>query len=119
MILRKEKIYYITENQKISNPYFYEQFRESTLKTKKTATKDGMIFEEPLIRVKGIIYCSKEYKDIVIDLIRNKYCINDEIAIIRQKDTKTDEFNEYNEYVENCKKTAKEFVKERKMFLGK
>lgn len=119
MILKKEKVYYITENQKINNQNFHEQVRESTIKTKKTILKGGMILEEPLIRVKGMVYCMKSYKDIVICLIREKYCMNDEIAIIRQKETKVDEFNAYNEYVENCKKIAKEFVEERTMFLGK
>lgn len=35
--------------------------------------------------------------------IRAKYSINAELAIIRQRDTKPEEFEEYNAYVERCK----------------
>lgn len=119
MILKKPKVYYITENEKILNEYFLEEERETTNKTKKTMLKGGMVDEEPLIKVKGTIYCSKDYKDIVIDLIREKYCVNDEIAIIRQKETKADEFAEYNTFVEDCKCIARVFISERKRVLGK
>ena len=39
--------------------------------------------------------------------IRKKYTINDELAILRQRDEKPDEFGEYNEYVEACKAEIK------------
>ena len=51
------------------------------------------------------------FKRILINKIRKKYSIDDEIAIIRQKDTKPEEFKEYNEYVENSKKEIKEKLK--------
>lgn len=43
------------------------------------------------------------YKTLIDELIREKYSINDEIAILRQRDTKSKEFNEYFEFVENIK----------------
>ncbi len=36
-------------------------------------------------------------------LIRLRYSISDELAILRQRDTKPDEFAEYNDYAEQCK----------------
>ena len=45
----------------------------------------------------------QQYKDMIISLIRNRYSIDDELAILRQRDIKNEEFNEYNEYVESCK----------------
>ena len=48
-----------------------------------------------------------EYEDEVNRLIRLKYSLNDELAILRQRDTKPDEFKAYNDYVEECKATAK------------
>lgn len=48
-----------------------------------------------------------EYENKVVALIRKKYNINQELAILRQRDTKPEEFAEYNEYVEQCKKTIK------------
>ena len=48
-----------------------------------------------------------EYENKVVALIRQKYNINQELAILRQRDTKPEEFAEYNEYVEQCKKQVK------------
>jgi len=47
------------------------------------------------------------YKRLVNEKIRAKYSINDELAILRQRDTKHDEFEEYNAFVENAKTEAK------------
>ena len=47
------------------------------------------------------------YKRFVSEKIREKYSINDELAILRQRDTKPAEFEEYNAYVEQCKAEAK------------
>lgn len=49
-----------------------------------------------------------EYEDEVNRLIRLKYSLNDELAILRQRDTKPDEFKAYNDYAEECKAKAKE-----------
>ena len=43
------------------------------------------------------------YKDRIIARIREKYSIDDEIAILRQKDNKFEEWIEYNTFVENIK----------------
>ena len=40
--------------------------------------------------------------------IRSKYSINAELAILRQRDTKPEEFDAYNAYVEQCKLEVKE-----------
>ena len=47
------------------------------------------------------------YEDKIVFLIRKKYNVNQELAILRQRDTKPEEFAEYNEYVEQCKKQVK------------
>ena len=44
-----------------------------------------------------------EYENKIVTLIRKKYNINQELAILRQRDAKPLEFAEYNEYVEQCK----------------
>lgn len=46
------------------------------------------------------------YKVRIIDLIRERYSTDDEIALLRQRDSKPEEFAEYNTYVENCKAAA-------------
>ena len=39
--------------------------------------------------------------------IRERYSVDDELAILRQRDTKPDEFAAYYEYAEQCKAQAK------------
>lgn len=48
------------------------------------------------------------YEERVEQLIRERYSLNEELAIQRQRDTKIDEFNAYYEYCEECKLKAKE-----------
>ena len=43
------------------------------------------------------------YEQRIVNRIREKYSVDDELAILRQRDTKPDEFAEYNEYVEQIK----------------
>lgn len=48
-----------------------------------------------------------EYKSTIDRLIRQRYSISDEIAILRQRDSKPDEYAEYNAYCEQCKAHVK------------
>ncbi len=48
-----------------------------------------------------------EYENKIVALIRQKYNVNQELAILRQRDAKPQEFAEYNEYVEQCKQEVK------------
>ena len=48
-----------------------------------------------------------EYPNKVAELIRQKYSINDELAILRQRDEKQSEYQEYFAYCEECKSKAK------------
>ena len=47
------------------------------------------------------------YEEQVVAKIRERYSIDDELAILRQRDTKPDEFEAYNAYAESCKKEAR------------
>ena len=47
------------------------------------------------------------YQNLVIKKIRAKYTLDEELAILRQRDTKPEEFAEYNAYVETCKAEVK------------
>lgn len=53
----------------------------------------------------------KLYENEIIRRIRTRYTVNQELAILRQRDTKPIEFAEYNAFVENCKKDIKEELK--------
>lgn len=50
----------------------------------------------------------EQYKQRIVDYIRLKYSINDEISLLRQRESKADEFQQYNLYVEECKLIAKQ-----------
>ena len=52
-------------------------------------------------------YTQERYERRVERLIREKYSIGQELAILRQRDVKADEFAVYNAYAEECKATAK------------
>lgn len=47
------------------------------------------------------------YEERVEHLIREKYSVNQELAIQRQRETKPEEFAEYFSYCEECKAIAK------------
>lgn len=55
-------------------------------------------------------YTRQEYIEKVRELIKEKYQVEDEIALYRQKDVKVDEFLQYNNYCEECKVRAKEIL---------
>lgn len=48
------------------------------------------------------------YEEKVVELIRIRYDVNAELAILRQRDSKPEEFAEYNAYCEECKRKIKE-----------
>lgn len=48
------------------------------------------------------------YEKLIEDKILDRYSVKQELAILRQRDTKPEEFAEYNAYVEACKAEAKE-----------
>ena len=60
--------------------------------------------EEPELTPEQI---REKYESEVNALIRKKYTLSQELAILRQKDTKPDEYNAYNAYCEMCKIEAK------------
>lgn len=47
------------------------------------------------------------YEQRVQQSIRERYSVDDELAILRQRDTRPDEFAAYYEYAEQCKAQAK------------
>ena len=47
------------------------------------------------------------YPDLVTELIRRVYPLNAELAILRQRDEKPEEFAAYNAYAEQCKQEAR------------
>lgn len=59
-------------------------------------------YESPVVEPSA----EERYKERIIALIRERYSMDDEIALLRQRDSKPEEFDEYNTFVESCKQTA-------------
>ncbi len=56
-----------------------------------------------------------DYGELIVGYIRERYSINDELAVQRQWDNNAEkkrEFNEYNEFCDNCKLKAKADIAE-------
>lgn len=55
-----------------------------------------------------------DYGETVNGLIRRKYTLSEELAILRQRDTKAEEFEAYNSYAESCKEEARLLIEKQK-----
>lgn len=49
----------------------------------------------------------QKYEDRVVELLREEYSLNQELAILRQRDEKPEEYQAYHSYAEQCKAMAK------------
>lgn len=56
----------------------------------------------------------EDYGNQVNDLIRRRYSLSEELAILRQKDEKPDEYRTYFAFCEECKANAKLEVEQNK-----
>ena len=57
-------------------------------------------------------YENYSYDDLVDLFIRESYSASAEFAILRQRDTKPEEYKKYFDYCEECKTRAKEIIGE-------
>lgn len=54
----------------------------------------------------------QKYENRVVELLRKKYSLDQELAILRQRDDKPEEFRAYSAYAEECKLQAKQEILE-------
>ena len=73
-------------------------------------------FEDGSIRVRFTLYSPISYEELIIRLVRSEYSIDEEFAILRQRETKAEEFQTYYDFVEQCKTAARKFVAEREEY---
>ena len=73
----------------------------------KNLPKQELVLTEEQIQKELERAKEQEYENKVVALIRQKYNVNKELAILRQRDTKPLEYQEYYNYVEQCKKQVK------------
>lgn len=53
-----------------------------------------------------------EYGNQVNELIRRRYSLSEELSLLRQRDSKQEEYQKYNTYCEECKKAVKDKISE-------
>ena len=100
--------------------YELQDAEDSSYTIKKTDEEGNTTEEVFPVKMKKIIqrweYVKDErpdYSDLIVGYIREKYSINDELAIQRQCDNseeKKAEFDEYNAFCDACKVKAKEVL---------
>lgn len=78
----------------------------------KNLPKEELVLTEEQIQAELELAKQQQYEDLIVSKIRKKYNVNQELAILRQRDTKTEEFAEYNAFVEQCKAEAKKETQE-------
>lgn len=49
------------------------------------------------------------YEQRIVNRIRERYSVDDELAILRQRDSKPEEFSAYNDFVEKIKAEEKQY----------
>lgn len=64
---------------------------------------DGGVYREEDKSETEAVVPELTYKQKIIERIRAKYSMDDEIALLRQRNTKPEEFEEYNNFVEKIK----------------
>lgn len=64
---------------------------------------DGKYVDMTAEEITELSQAETPYKERIIARIRTKYTVDDELAILRQKDAKPEEFDEYNAFVEQIK----------------
>ena len=71
---------------------------------------NGKMIEMPDIKPKELKITEAEYPSYVAMNIHETDSVDDEIAILRQKEEKPEEYVEYFEYCEKCKAEAKALI---------
>ena len=74
----------------------------------KNLPRNEIVLTEEQIQAERELAKKNQYENLIVSKIRQKYSINQELAILRQRDTKPEEYQEYFDYVESCKLQAKE-----------
>lgn len=90
------------ERQPVENPIFQDVPEDCVIKD-----FENGIFAETIYAERKQAQKEKKYEMLVERYIRQRYSLNAELAILRQRNTKPDEFLAYHAYAEECKERAK------------
>ena len=73
----------------------------------KNLPREEIVLTEEQIQAEIELAKQQQYENQIVSKIRQKYNVNQELAILRQRDSKPQEFAEYNAFVEQCKAEVK------------
>jgi hypothetical protein len=86
----------------VENPIFQDVPEDCDIKD-----FENGVFSQSLYTARKQAGKDRKYEMLVERYIREKYSLNAELAILRQRNTKPDEFLAYHVYAEECKERAK------------
>lgn len=95
------------EEKELTAEEFYQKKINDEFERLKNLPYEEVVPTEEQIQAELEKAKAVEYEHKIVALIRERYNVNQELAILRQKDTKTEEYNEYYAYVEECKAKIK------------
>lgn len=95
------------EERELTAEELYQKKIRDEFERLKNLPQEEMVLTEEQIQAEFELAKQNQYENKIVSLIRQKYSVNQELAILRQRDSKPLEFLEYNEYVEQCKAEVK------------
>lgn len=113
LIKKRRKVIDKSEISKYNNNHYIKVISQEDYKSRFVPTKDGGKKEVERVLIVYYQYNKIGYEDLVGNLIKEKYSINDQIALIRQKDIKKDEYEIFYNFCELCKEQARQYIVER------
>ena len=103
--LDRYNAYLLSKGGKEINPTIFEIPKDAIVRD----IVNGQ-FSETAYNARKATDKQRRYESLVERYIRERYSLNAELAILRQRDTKPVEFYEYNEFAEQCKLIAKQEI---------
>ena len=97
------------ERELTAEELYQKNIKDEFERLKNLPRKEIVLTEEQIAKMQEQSK-AQEYENKIINKIRQRYTINQELAILRQRDTKPEEYQEYYDYVEQCKVEAKSEV---------
>lgn len=95
------------EERELTAEELYQKKIKDEFERLKNLPKTEIVLTEEQIQKELERAKEQEYENKIVALIRQKYNVNQELAILRQRDTKPLEYQEYYDYVERCKAEVK------------
>lgn len=92
----------LKEKPPVENPIFQDVPEDCNIKD-----FENGVFSQSLYTARKQAEKERRYERLVERYIRQRYSLNAELAILRQRNTKPDEFLAYHAYAEECKEKAK------------